>query len=489
MFDSVRARMTLWYTGVLTLVLVTFAVITYVFLVRAMNQQTDAGLAEMAHSFVASLEAEQADESEIHTSDKIIIEVANDFRFRDYQLLIYDASGSLIAASNSSLDLSTKAASRTRSIVSDIELTKLINSSNMEPTYTTLNSTNEETRAYFTLLEIDKRKYGLVVLHPLRDEALLRQRIKEVFLLGIPLALLFATLGGYLLACKSLAPVVDMGRQAAGISAKNLHERLPVKNERDELGELARVFNELLERLDASFEQQRRFMADASHELRTPVAIMRGEAEVALSKNERTLEDYRESLFIVHDESKRLTRIVEDLFTLARADAGQLKLTLTKFYLDEVASDCVRSVRSLSAHRGLALNFTATEEMPMRGDEQLLRRLVLNLLDNAIKYTPRGGNITVTCESKDDFYHVTVTDTGIGIAPEEQQRIFKRFYRIDKARSRSPFDFESTLTGGAGLGLSIARWIAEVHNGRLELERSDNTGSSFVLTLPRNSRY
>ena len=268
-----------------------------------------------------------------------------------------------------------------------------------------------------------------------------------------------------------------MSATAAHIGAANLHERLPVANERDELGRLALVINGLLARLDASFEQQRRFMADASHELRTPVAIMRSEAEVALSQQERSNQELRESIV------KRLTGIVEDLFLLARADAGQYKLTSQKFYLDELAGEVTRAVRTLVAERGLTLQLDDAEEMPFRGDEGLLRRLLLNLVYNAIKYTPRGGTVTVSCQQEAQRYIITVSDTGRGIPAESQPHIFERFYRADNARSRAEDD-GAGLTSGAGLGLSIARWVAEAHDGTLELLHSSDAGSVFQLILP-----
>jgi heavy metal sensor kinase len=294
---------------------------------------------------------------------------------------------------------------------------------------------------------------------------------------------LLASIGGYFLARKSLAPVVRMSASAAQIGAANLHERLPVANERDELGRLALVINGLLARLDASFEQQRRFMADASHELRTPVAIMRSEAEVALSQQERSNQELRESISIFKDETKRLTGIVEDLFMLARADAGQYKLTLKDCYLDEIAGEVTRAVRTLVAERGLTLRLDAGEEMPFRGDENLLRRLLLNLVYNAIKYTPSGGAVTVSCKREAQRYIITVSDTGRGIPAEAQPHIFERFYRVDSARSRAEDDGVG-LTSGAGLGLSIARWVAEAHDGTLELLHSSDAGSVFQLILP-----
>jgi heavy metal sensor kinase len=295
----------------------------------------------------------------------------------------------------------------------------------------------------------------------------------------IPIAILLASGGGYFLARKSLAPVVAMSSQAGRIGAANLHERLAVQNEKDELGHLAGSFNSLLDRLSQSFERQQRFMADASHELRTPVAILRGESEVALSQQARSAEDYRESLGVLHQEAARLTHIVEDLFTLTRADAGQYPLQPRDFYLDELAAECVHSARTLALAKKIALNIDEAAESPIQADESLLRRMILNLLDNAIKYTPEGGRVTVSCRRVGKDYALTITDTGGGIPAELQPRIFERFFRADKARSRAEND-----GGGAGLGLSISRWIVEAHHGRLELTRSDPTGSTFTAYFP-----
>jgi signal transduction histidine kinase len=273
-----------------------------------------------------------------------------------------------------------------------------------------------------------------------------------------------------------------MSSQAGRIGAANLHERLAIENEKDELGHLARSFNGLLNRLAESFDRQRRFMADASHELRTPVAILRGESEVALSQQQRSAEEYRESLGVLHHEAERLTRIVEDLFTLTRADAGQYPLEARDLYLDELIAECVHSARTLAQAKKISLTFDEAPESPIRADESLLRRMLLNLLDNAIKYTPDFGRITVACRPSGQEYAVSIADTGIGIPAELRPRIFERFFRADKARSRSESD-----GGGAGLGLAISRWIAEAHRGRLELTCSDSTGSTFTAYLPVDS--
>jgi len=322
----------------------------------------------------------------------------------------------------------------------------------------------------------------LVILQSLHAQTEMLEEVTATFAWVIPIAILLASVGGYFLARKSLAPVVAMSSQAGRIGAANLHERLAVQNEKDELGHLARSFNSLLDRLGESFERQRRFMADASHELRTPVAILRGEAEVALSQQARPVEEYRESLSVLHKEAQRLTHIVEDLFTLTRADAGQYPLQPRDFYLDELIVECVHSARTLALAKKISLAFDDAAEAPIHADESLLRRMVLNLLDNAIKYTPEGGRVTVKCQCERGEYALSITDTGTGIPAELRPRIFERFFRADKARSRSESD-----GGGAGLGLAISRWIAEAHHGRLELTRSDSTGSTFTAYLPANS--
>jgi heavy metal sensor kinase len=333
-------------------------------------------------------------------------------------------------------------------------------------------------RGYARHFSARSRDYTLIILQSLHPQKEMMEEAASTFAWVIPIAVLLASVGGYFLARKSLAPVVAMSTQAGRIGAANLHERLAVQNERDELGHLAGSFNSLLDRLSQSFERQRRFMADASHELRTPVAILRGESEVALSKEARSAEEYRESLGVLHQESERLTHIVEDLFTLTRADAGQYPLQTRDFYFDELIAECVHSARTLALAKNISLNFEGASESPIHADESLVRRMILNLLDNAIKYTPPGGRVKVSCQRVGNEYALSIKDTGAGIPAELQPRIFERFFRVDKARSRSESD------GGAGLGLSISRWIAEAHQGRLELTCSDSTGSTFTAYLP-----
>jgi two-component system OmpR family sensor kinase len=495
MFSSVRARLTWWYTGVLALVLISFALAGYFFLSYTLNRRTDDALGEMANAFASTLANEEADShqgegkavrsEEMNSSpDEVVKEVVSQNQFRDYRIIVYSESRREVAASAVPQNRNEPGGTRPPEASKMAGIFDAIARSSGSALYfATLSDGDNQYRVVGRRLQARGKPYTLVVLRSLHDQEDLLERASYALMVAVPLALLLASVGGYFLARKSLAPVVTMSASAGRIGAANLHERLPVMNERDELGGLALVINGLLARLDTSFEQQRRFMADASHELRTPIAIMRSEAEVALSEPEISNAELRESIAIFKDETKRLTGIVEDLFMLARADAGQYQVTPKEFYLDELAAEIARSVRQLAAEKGLSLQLDASEEMQFRGDENLLRRLLLNLVDNAIKYTPQEGVITISCKREPGLYIITVSDTGQGISAEAQLHIFERFYRADSARSRADEDGAS-LTSGAGLGLSIARWIAEAHNGALDLLHTSEAGSVFQLVLP-----
>ena len=265
------------------------------------------------------------------------------------------------------------------------------------PAYASATVSGDDLRAIATPVDIKGQQFRVLMVQSLREQTAGLALARRAFYLANPLALLLASLGGYFLARKSLAPVVAMAGQCEKIGAENLDERLAELDPRNELGKLVLSFNGLLSRLQGSFQIQRRFMADASHGLRTPVAIIRGESEVALSSEMRTANEYRESLAIVQDEGKRLARIVEDLFTLARADVGQYPVERSNMDLDETVGQCVRSVDSLATQRGLRLDYeTSAGELFFTGDEALLQRMTLNILDNAIEYTPPGGVVSVS---------------------------------------------------------------------------------------------
>jgi heavy metal sensor kinase len=306
--------------------------------------------------------------------------------------------------------------------------------------------------------------------------------VRDLLYIAVPVALLFSGLGGWFLARRSLAPAVEMAERARRIGAENLEQRLPVANPRDEIGRLAATFNELLGRLDESFSYQRRFMADASHELRTPLSVIRTATGVTLEREGRAEGEYQDALKIIDEQARRLTHIVEDMFTLARADVGQPGLNMCDFYLDELVTEVARAAEVLASRRGVRIEVAHAPETLFHGDEGLLRQMLLNLVDNAVKHTPPGGSVRIALALADHRCAITVADTGTGIPAAAQQHIFERFFRADKARSR--VEAVGSESSGAGLGLSISQRIAEAHGGRVELRHSDVTGSTFVATLP-----
>jgi heavy metal sensor kinase len=301
--------------------------------------------------------------------------------------------------------------------------------------------------------------------------------LRRDFFAGVPIILLLASAGGYFLARKSLSPIASMNRQTKRISAGRLSSRLDVTNPRDELGSLAITINDLLSRLERSFREQQRFIADASHELRTPLAVLRSETEVALNKT-RTVEEYQDSLSLINDEAERLSRIVEDLFILARQplDAPH-SLIKEPVLLNDAVRDCVRAAQVLASRKGVRLETESDQQsLVLHGDGELIKRMILNLLDNAVKYTPKDGRISISLLRENGNAEIIVRDTGIGIPKADQSHVFDRFYRVDKARSRS--------LGGAGLGLSIVSWIVAAHSGRISVESAPNQGSTFTVELP-----
>jgi len=476
--DSVRVRLTLRYMGVLTLVLMLFSVGVYTLMERKLANRLDLNLRTGVEGMVR-LFVHEKDEGE--TDQYAARSTLRKSYFPRQAIAFYDARGTLLdeqplnGAIHSPLPQTSLASGAT-----GIQFSTL-------PQARTGAEDGLRVAAYSISAHSMKSPCFVVIAEPLADLSDDLELLRGILYLAVAVAVALAGFSGWFLARNALAPVVAMSERARRISAENLEQRLPVANPRDELGRLATTFNELLSRLnnafteqEQAFAQQRQFMADASHELRTPVSVIRTASEVTLEQQYRENSEYREALVMVGQQARRLTRIVEEMFTLARADAGQRALKPADFYLDELVAETARAATILAARKKLALETRLVSEAFFRGDEDLLRQMLLNLLDNAIKYTSAGGQIRLGLERQDGHYKITVADTGTGIPLEAQSQVFKRFFRIDKARLR----VEQANGGGAGLGLSIALWIAEAHGGSLRLQRSDETGSVFVASLP-----
>jgi heavy metal sensor kinase len=266
-----------------------------------------------------------------------------------------------------------------------------------------------------------------------------------------------------------------MAKRAGKITAERLGERLPIGNPNDELGHLGRVFNETLGRLECSFEQLRRFTADASHELRTPLTAIRSVGEVSLQKT-GDAEYYRDTIGSMLEEANRLTRLVDSLLTMSRADAGRIPLQYTEFPLLDLAKEAAGLMEVLAEEKNQSMIIEGDDGIVVRGDRLILRQALINLLDNAVKYSPDGGRVEIRVGSDVGEAFVDIRDSGPGISLEHRSRVFERFYRVDKSRSRA--------AGGAGLGLSISEWAVQAHGGRIELDCDRGPGCTFRIRMP-----
>jgi len=458
---NVRARLTLWYTAALACVLAVYAGIVFAFLRQALYADLDRRLRDDIELIHESLEA---------TDDgRLVWRVAGHsgeadesgrpgHRWRE----VWSREGQLLLRTAAAEPLGIGAPAGAPAPGSEFEPVSLQRG-------------GQRLRVLTGLEEIA----GVPVLvRTARSEEPLRHELRELVFVqgvGLPVALALAAIGGYQLARRALGPVGRMAESARRISAERLNERLPVDNPSDELGHLAAVFNDAFARLERSFEQMRRFTADASHELRTPLTALRSVGEVGLQErpDDRLFADVVGSML---EEADRLTRLVDTLLTLSRADAGQLRLAQEPVDLVALARDVAGYLEDLAQEKGQRLEVEAAERVGVRGDWLVLRQAVVNVVDNAIKYSPDGASIRIRVGRDGERSWIAVVDQGPGIGPEHRDRVFERFYRVDKARSRE--------LGGTGLSLSLAQWAVEAHGGCIELESEVGRGSTFRLGLP-----
>jgi two-component system OmpR family sensor kinase len=454
MIKSFRLQLTAWYLLLFTTVFVLFGLVLHQLLAGALYQRLDDSLFARARTAIQAFQSEVA---ESHGDVSVgARETLSELRER---AAIFD-SGRLLAAS-------TQVEQRELSWARVLAQTK--------PVLIT-SGAGSGTRSLAYPFSLNGLQFVLLISESLDPIAADLRLVRRMFWIALPLAVAIAGLGGFLLATRSLAPVRRMAAQAKSITDRNLRNGLDAGAASEEFQVLADSFNELLARLDRSFATMRRFVADASHELRTPLAIIRGEADVALAAD-RPASEYKESTAIIQDEARRLSRLVDDLLNLARVDADGVKLQVESFYFDDLVSECCRSLQPLATAKGVTLGCQCPQDVMFNGDPELLRRLILNLLENAIRYTPIGGRVCVDLEVDDTAVRIKVSDTGVGIPPEAAPHVFERFYRVDSARSREQ--------GGFGLGLSIVKWIAECHHGTVALTSQPGAGSTFTVRLQK----
>ena len=454
---SVRARLTLWYTAALACVLAAYAGIVFSFLRQTLYADLDRRLRDDIELVHEALEA---------TDDgRLVWRVAGHSGEGSEPadpghrwLEVWSREGQLLLRTAAAEPLGLAAPASGPDLVP-----------------VSLERSGQRLRVRSGLAEIAGVR---VLVRAARSEEPLRHELREVLFvqgIGLPVALTLASIGGYQLARRVLGPVGRMAESARRISAERLSERLPVDNPSDELGHLAAVFNDAFARLERSFEQMRRFTADASHELRTPLTALRSVGEVGLQErpDDRLFADVVGSML---EEADRLTRLVDTLLTLSRADAGQLRLAEEHVDLVALARDVAAYLEDLAQEKKQRIEVEAVDSVGARGDWMVLRQAVVNVVDNAIKYSPDGASIRIRVGKDEERSWIAVVDQGPGIGPEHRDRVFERFYRVDKARSRE--------RGGTGLGLALAQWAIEAHRGRIELESELGRGSMFRLVLP-----
>lgn len=338
---------------------------------------------------------------------------------------------------------------------------------------TRLGDAQQPFRVQMTPVGTGGRRQLLVVAGSLRGANEAVRKILILLLIAGPITLAVAALAGWLLVRNALAPVDRMRAKAESIGIDNLDERLSAANRSDEIGQLARTLNAMLDRLQAGVLARRQLIADASHELRTPLAAMRAELDVGIRDRSRG-ETERAALSSVREDVDRMSRTVDNLLTLALADSGQLELLRSEIDLQQVVRGAVKPLRALAAAKGVEMSVSGAAGS-VEADAERMHQVVTNLVENAIKYTPRGGEVGVTVWQRDGEVGVTVSDNGVGIPAAAQEQVFRRFFRADGSRSRE--------SGGSGLGLAICREIALAHGGRISVQSQEGAGSSFSVVL------
>jgi heavy metal sensor kinase len=454
---SLRTRLTLWYSTLLLVALLLFTATVLWLQWTLLVRQSDEALQTLGAAAVNVVEGEFAETGNLA---KAAQEMESVVRRPDYMIAVFDADGAVVRRTGIALPIAPPPHAERHDV----------------STMTVRAADHHRWRVTLLSGEINGHRFTVALAAPLEGLETQWAALVEACAIGIPFVLALAVGGGWILGRHGLRPLAHMAEQAREITAQTPDARLDMPAAGAELDDVAASFNRVLERLNTALATQRRFMADASHELRTPVSIMRTAADVTLGQQQRDESEYRDALTVVSQQSSRLARLVDDMLVLARADAGGYPMTPAEVDLDAVVDDCVREL----APRAAAKNIRVTshlEPISVTADEALLRRMFGNLLTNAVTYTPAGGAINVTMAPRHGVVAVHVADTGPGISAADRDRVFERFVRLDPARAE----------GGAGLGLSIARWVAEAHGGHVDLLTSGPGGSVFSATIPLSS--
>ena len=467
MILPIRAKLTIWYTTLLAASLITFGSILYVALSRNIISSIDARLFSMAD--MVSRAVFRPGTVNLPQNFDIFLEHFFGIKTSGNFIQLMDEYGKIVFTSSTlgKNHLPLSAQTYHHSIAGNA-------------TYETVKNIGQYPVRIvtFPLMENGQLISILQVGAPLQESTTALNALFYILIFGIPLAVILASGVGWFLAKKALSPVDMVTGLARKIEAGSLNERLDVSGPKDELGRLAKTFNDMIARLELSFKQMKQFTADASHELKTPLTVLKGEMEIAL-KTEKTVEGFKEVIKSSLEEIDRMSALVKSLLNLAKLDS-RVRLPNDNIKLNGIVEERFNQTLPLAKDKGIDMVMAKKESVIIMGDKLGIGQLLFNLIYNAIKYTSKDGRIEISLEQSDNWAIIKVIDTGIGIAEEDLPHIFDRFYRVDKART--------TGAGGVGLGLSICKEIAEAHGGKIEVESEAGKGSVFKVYLPLKDR-
>ncbi len=462
---SIRFRMALWYAALLVGALALFGAATYLGLERYLQKSLEESLTKQARSIGDVLLVNINQSGQDYVDNEITEHYSPEINGRFIR--VTRANGKQIYVSglpkDGTFDPALVAAPRfplTREFTREMEL----------PDGHELLLHGLPYRAR------DGAQFLIEVAAPYNQIESVLRGLLLTFALGLPLIVALAIGGGYLLMRRALHPVDEIRQKAAQITSRNLSERLPVVHTGDELERLATDLNRMIARLEESFLQINRFSADASHELRTPLTVLQGELEAIAQKGQGLPDDVRDTIGSALEETQRLSKIVASLLAISRLEAGEARVQPVRLDFAELARTTTDQMKLLAEEKRISLTSDGSEPVEIQADPSRLKQVVVNLLDNAIKYTPEGGNVSISVMRRDDHAVLEVADSGLGISADDLPHVFERFYRADKARSRQ--------MGGTGLGLSIVRSICLAHGGQITVNSTEGRGSLFRVELP-----
>jgi len=458
----IKWKLTLWYGGILALILIIFSSGVYIYFRNSLQKSIDAKIKSIGDVLASSM-TDTHNQGVFGNFERYLENVLGR-KPKGKIIQIIDASGKIGAKMN---DIETGTV--------PVKFTTLERAWKGEVVYETLEDMNPKLRLVTIPIFENKRVNGIVqVGSSMADFDETMTKLLIIMIIGIPTSLSITIAVGYFMARKALKPVDQIRRAAVKISSNNLDERIDIRGRRDELSRLSETFNAMISRLKDAFQRVNQFSNDVSHELKTPLTILKGETEVVLRK-ERESGEYKRLLVSNLEEIDRMSRIIDDLLLLSKADTKDITLNLESVSLRDLVADVCMNMKIFADNQGVNLMVDELADVRFTGDELKLRRMFLNILENGIKYTPQGGTVTVSSHASNGHVSVNVKDDGVGISEDHIKYIFDRFYRADRSRKRE---------SGSGLGLSISKWIAEIHKGTIEVVSRPAHGSQFSIKLP-----